>query len=356
MTNNLNLEDNIKLKDEKITSGEKLKKILNKLEGAKTLKDITSLFNTEIKIYGKNKDKEYQNELGELLFTGKNMVTLQGLIFLAQKITGLSSPISDDSSDPLTVGEQLQLQESTSSLTVSYTEPTTDLTLATSNADASICLFGIGTSGAGTTLGDVYSVSLNTKAIESNSWLNGTSPTENTFYPIRIVPTDSTELNSEGMLDGYAVRQNITYNNTDYYAFMFKVIDGGNIECVINSTSGSGSSTPVTAGFENYSSDQIANESTYIDYQLTISTTDGREYFEYFCNQNSSGENVGTANARINTLGLLTGVPITETVSGTTSTYTEYGFVQLFSKLNFNNISIDDDTTQLTIIYRIYLI
>lgn len=76
---------------------------------------------------------------------------------------------------------------------------------------------------------------------------------------------------------------------------------------------------------------------TYVQFTLKISKDDVREFFKL--------DGGGLRKARVNTISLLTGYKVGS----------EYKGVRAFSKINFNNEPFDNETKELTVIYKIFI-
>lgn len=88
-----------------------------------------------------------------------------------------------------------------------------------------------------------------------------------------------------------------------------------------------------------YISDNDMDVESYVEIKMSVSSRDCRDYFL---------ATTGISDARINTISLLTAVP--KTIEG----YTYYQNIRPLTKLNFNNISLIDETVAIDIIYQIF--
>lgn len=241
------------------------------------------------------------NELGEELFTDHNEMVLPGAIFLAEKLSNVDAPIK-----PKTINTEL-------GIAVNESNPG----FTGKRREDAICLFGVGTGGAGASMDTVLPVNYNEITI-------------NSFVPIRRVPTDKDLTDAEK--EKYFMKK-VNNGFNEYFLKKFE------IEPTIKIEYDEPGAPAVPPNFDEAPADKVVN--TYMQFNIKISKYDVREYFK------TIGGGIRTA--RINTLGLFVGYP--ETVNGVT----EYKGVQLFSKLNFNNEPLDNETKELNIIYKVYI-
>lgn len=267
----------------------------------KRAKNKKPVFPTEILFYEKKEGKEYENGLGELTHKESNELVLPGAIFLAEKLTNSDAPINAK-----TINTELGIQ-------VNETNPG----YTGKRREHCICLYGVGTGGSGTNFNTVLPVHYNERVI-------------NGFIPLRRVQTSSDLSHVER--EKYFMRK----VDNGYYEYYLKKFE---IEPSIKIEYDEPGNPSVTSQFDTQPSSKVIN--TYMQFNIKISKYDVREYFKT--------KGGGIHNARINTLGLFFGYP--ETSGGVT----EYKGVQLFSKLNFNNEPLDNETKELNIIYKIYI-
>lgn len=267
----------------------------------KRTKNKKPVFPTEILFYEKKEGKEYDNDLGELTHKESNELVLPGAIFLAEKLTNSDAPISAK-----TINTELGIQ-------VNETSPG----FTGKRREHCICLYGIGTGGSGTNFNTVLPVNYNERTIKG-------------FIPIRRVNTSSDLSSIER--EKYFMRK-VDNGYYEYYLKKFEIDPSIKIEY------DEPGNPSVTSQFDTQPSSKVIN--TYMQFNIKISKYDAREYFKT--------KGGGIENARINSLGLFFGYP---EVSGGV---TEYKGVQLFSKLNFNNEPLDNETKELNIIYKIYI-
>ncbi|MEI2423299.1 hypothetical protein V6O07_23720, partial [Arthrospira platensis SPKY2] len=259
------------------------------------------VFQTEIALYEKVEGREYDNELGELKSVEHNELLLSGAIFLAEKLTNVDAPIS-----PKTINTELGIavNENPAGFTGKRRE-------------SAICLYGVGTGGSGNNFNSIVPVEFNERIIKN-------------FIPIRRVATEKDLSEVE--------RQKYFMKKVDngYYEYYLKKFE---IEPAIKVEYDEPGSPSVPPNYDEAPADKVIN--TYMQFNIKISKYDVREFFKT--------KGGGIENARINTLGLFFGYP--ESSGGST----EYKGVQLFSKLNFNNEPLDNETKELNIIYKIYI-
>lgn len=250
------------------------------------------VFYTEIDCY---------NELGEKLFSEHNEMVLPGAIFLAEKLCNVDAPI--------------KAKTINTDLGVAVTESNPGF--AGRRREAAICLFGVGTGGSGNNFNTVIPVDFNERTLKG-------------FIPIRRVETGKDLSTAEKAK--YCMKK----TNNGYYEYYLKKFE---IEPTIKVEYDEPGNPSVPPNFDEASSSKVIN--TYMQFNIKVSKYDVREYFKTVGG--------GISNARVNTLGLFIGYP--ETTGGVT----EYKGVQLFSKLNFNNEPLDNESKELNIIYKIYI-
>lgn len=265
------------------------------------------VFETDIEIYEKDLSKSvlgedlFTNEYGVLKQKTTNELVLPGALFVAEKLINSASPIK-----PRTINQDLG---------VSTVE--SDPGFTGKRRENVICLFGVGTGGAGTNFDTVVPVKYSERILQG-------------MIPMRRVPT-STDLSSAER-NKYFLRK----TNGGFYEYFLKKFEiDPTIHCVYDEAG----NPSVPPNFDEVNPGKIIN--TYMQFNIKISKDDVREYFK------TAGG--GISKARINTLGLFIGYPVSE------HGRTEYKGVQLFSKLNFNNEPLDNESKELNIIYKIYI-
>lgn len=186
-------------------------------------------------------------------------------------------------------------------------------------AMTSICLFGVGTSGAGDVIGSVKDVDYRERELGE-------------MIPMRV--TDQPLPSNEA--DRYGFRKLQDNGKTASY---LKTFDTEPIIKVLWAD-GEGGEDGTKVEDNPHESPRTTPIDTFIEMQLTITTKDLREYF-------TDRGNIEAA--RFNTIGLFTGV-LGEVGDGTQ----DYRNVKLYSKFNFNNESLDLPKN-ITFYYRIFM-
>lgn len=238
------------------------------------------------------------NELGEVLWEDHNELLLSGGLFTLQKISGLNAPINIQ-----TMNTDLGILASESN--PGYTGP---------RREDTIFGFAIGTSGCGDVFDTVNPVKYKERTITS-------------LVPFRKVEKTA-DLSSSEKQKYFMKKANGNY--LDYYIKKFESAG------VIKAEYDEPGSPAVPPNADETAGDRVIN--TYVQYTLKISNEDVREFFKI-----SGG---GLRKARINTVAL---------VHGYLDGSGEYKGVRCFSKINFNNEPFDNETKELTIIYKIFI-
>lgn len=254
------------------------------------------VFYTEVDVYRKDFN-DVTSDLGEKIFTGHNELVLPGAIFIAEKLLNVTAPIK-----PKTLNQDLG---------ISINEETQP---HGKRLEHVICLFGVGTGGCGTNFDTVVPVKFKERKLES-------------LIPLRYVPTDNDLTSNEKQK--YFMKK----TNNGHYEYYLKKFE---IDPTIKVEYDEPGNPAVPPNFDEVSGEKIINN--YMQFNIKISKDDVREYFK--------AVGGGLNKARINTLGLYIGYP---------SDDGEFKGVQLFSKINFNNEPLDNETKELNIIYRIYI-
>ena len=255
--------------------------------------------------YEPYKDKNGITQFGEVVFETENMIVLGGSLFTLEKVFGVKSPINiRDLRDIMSL-------------------PSND-TPITNNKDTYVCLFGVGTGGAGESITDVKDVEYYEDGIYD-------------MVPFR--QTDS-ELTYEDSLK-YFFKKPITVNidggqisKTAYYLKRFET--NPEIHVLWRDAEGDEDGSEVGDDVHATPSSNVTPIETFIELTLKITKNDVREFFD---------DNGNVEAARINSIGLFTGVK--------NDADDDYQQIKLFSKLNINN-EILVLAKDLTISYRIY--
>lgn len=241
------------------------------------------------------------NELGETLFT-ENSLMLSGSVYTLEKLFNVES--------------SLQFADLNTIMGIANTgAPITEKYLK----EHAVCLFGVGTGGAGDSITSVYDVDVKQRELQD-------------MIPFRVT---SDELSSSDR-EKYWFRETVEDGATAYYLKSFET------KPVIRSLwkDGEGDEDGTAVESNVHESPRSDGVETFIELVLKINKNDCREYFERAGN---------TESTRINTIGLFAGVkaPLEDGVT------MDYKQVRLFSSLNFNNEMLTS-AKELTINYRIY--
>ena len=239
---------------------------------------------------------ECYNEFGEMLWKDHNELLLEGGLFTLSKISGLNPPIT--------------LKSLNSDFGVQATE--TDSNGPRTN-DV-ICGFVIGISGCGDLFDSVKPVYYKDRRIL-------------TMVPFRKVET--AKANTIETTNDRKYYLKVTKDG--YYEYYLKKFEtAGEIKAEFED------GTPVPANVSENDTDKIIN--TYVQYTLKINKNDVREWFKI---------SVGNLKkCRVNSLAL---------VHGYMGDSNEYKGLRCFSNINFNNEPFDNETKELTVIYKIYI-
>ena len=277
---------------------------INKVD--KELLEVTESINThdEFQLHHSSKasriytEVEAYNELGEKLWSDHNELLLSGGLFTLSKISGADAPINIQTVN-------IDLGVNTTETNPGYTGP---------RREDTICGFMIGTSGCTDVFDTVAEVKYKERIITS-------------LVPFRKV------LKSDDLTDDERASYFLKQEDGEYYNYYLKAFETApEIKVEFDEL---GNPT-VPANVDESTEDKVIN--TYIQYTLKINCNDVREFFKI-----SGG---GLRKARVNTLSL---------VHGYLDGSGEYKGVRCFSKINFNNEPFDNETKELTVIYKIYI-
>lgn len=214
-----------------------------------------------------------------------------------------------------------------------------------------IALFGCGIGGSGLEWGSVTDPDFKMDSLGGMIATNDTSQAadtrNNTWIPFRVSNTPTISPDETGSVPtNYFFRTQITLNgglNTGYAWYLKEISNTPSvpIKCLWQDTL-----DPSDDGTEIIGSSLTENQRQRTDLiecfgecMLTITEDDFREYFVAAGN---------LTNARFNQIGLFTGVK--QQISGD---YFDYVGVRLFSVVNFNNVSVQEPSTNVYL-YRIY--
>ena len=255
--------------------------------------------------YDPYKDKNGVTQFGETVFETENMIVLGGSLFTLEKVFGVQSPLAIR-----------DLRDITSL-------PSND-TPITNNKDTYVCLFGVGTGGAGESMTDVKDVEYYEDSIFDMIPFRQTettlSPTEAVKYWFKKPITIN--------IDGGQIQK------TAYYLKRFETLP--EIHVLWRDGEGDEDGSEVGDNVHETPSTNTTPIETFIELTLKITKKDVREFFD---------DNGNVEATRINSIGLFTGVR--------NEGDDDYQQVKLFSKLNINN-EILVLAKDLTISYRIY--
>lgn len=236
--------------------------------------------------------------LGETLFERENQVVLNGAMFLLEKLFKVPAPFQ-----MRTLNEIMGVNTTPPSGNPVYPE------------GRQICMFGVGTGGAGEGLNTVKPVKFYEDNIEG-------------MIPFRVV--DSALSGSEANKYGFMKQLTAHGNKKAYY---LKAFNGSPVMKVLWKNGADGEDgTPLTQS--PHAGGQNTAIETFVEMVLQIEKKDIREWFQLGGNNEV---------ARINTLGLYSGI----------KEGNDYKDVRLFSKLNIDNEVLKKLKT-LTFVYRIY--
>lgn len=241
------------------------------------------------------------NELGEELFRTNNSLVIGGALFTLEKLFGVSSPLSVDYLNNI-----LGFGQGGKPVTEVYPK------------DNTICLFGVGIGGAGDATSSVYDVDFKDRELPQ-------------LIPFRSSATPLSEV-EKGKYWGMKE----TAGKKQYYLKKFETQP--QIRVLWDDAAGEDDDgSPVEPNV--HESIRTEGIETFIELVLKLDKNDCREFFE---------DNGEIEKARVNSIGLFTGVPVTE-ADGTI----EYKQVKLFSMLNIYNEMLSM-AKELNMHYRIY--
>ena len=254
--------------------------------------------------YDAYQDKNGVTQFGEVVFETENMIVLGGSLFTLEKVFGVKSSLTVD---PLNTFMDIAN---------TGTEITTDI-------NTYVCLFGVGTGGAGESITDVKDVKYYEREIFD-------------MVPFRQTADELTP-DETGK---YWFRKSIDVGGVEKTAYYLKKFETTpKIRVLWRDAEGDEDGSEVGAGVHDTSNVNTTPIETFIELTLKITKKDVREFFD---------DNGNVEVTRINSIGLFTGV-LGVLEDGTQ----DYKQVKLFSKLNINNevLTLSKD---LTILYRIY--
>jgi len=258
-------------------------------------------------------DKNGITQFGEKVFETENMIVLGGSLFTLEKVFGVQSSL------------YIETLNNIAGIATEQTTPIND------NKNTFVCLFGVGTGGAGESITDVKDVKYYEREI---------------FDMIPIRQTSDELLSDEA--EKYWFKKSVNIGGVNKLAYYLKAFETApKINVLWRDGEGDDDGSEVNGDVYATPDSNTTPIDTFIEMTLKINKKDVREYFEDLGN---------TEVSRINSIGLFTGVKtrvIVPTLDGGTTEGYDYTQVKLFSKLNINNevLTLAKD---LTIAYRIY--
>lgn len=246
-----------------------------------------------------------ENDLGEMCFETENQIVLGGSLFILEKIFGVQSSLTVDY-----LNNFMGIANTGTAVTEIYPK------------DTVVCLFGVGTGGAGDSSTSVRDVKFQEREIFD-------------MVPFRVVAT-SGALTADERNQYWFKKTLPEYGNKVAY-YLKKFDSNPEIKVLWKDGEGGEDGTAVENGV--HTSQRTEPIETFIEITLKITKKDVREWFEL------KGQ---VEQTRINSIGLFTGIK-SRLADGTD----DYKQVKMFSKLNINNemLNIAKD---LRIVYRIY--
>ncbi len=241
------------------------------------------------------------DDFGNQMFKTENRLVLGGALFTLEKLFGVEAPVKVDYlNDIMNIG--------TGGPAINEIYPKETL----------VCLFGVGTGGAGDTITSVHDVSAKEREI---------------FQPIPFRFTDS--LTAEEDQKYWFAKADATTGKKAYYLKRFEV--DPEISALWDDAEEDQDGTPVQTGV--HTSARTDEIESFVELTLRIDKKDCREWFTH------KGE---IELARFNSIGLFTGI-LADAGDGKL----EYKQVKLFSKFNIHNEMLAL-SKGMTIVYRIY--
>ena len=265
-------------------------------------------------------------------FVNENTVVIGGAVLALEKLFyGNDTATTDIGFMPQTLNAQFNINSS-----IQY-----------SDSETRIALFGCGIGGSDLEWGSVSDPDFKMYSL-GNPIANGTSmSTGGTWIPFRVSNSATISPDETGNVPtNYFFRMPIALSSGQNrgYAWYLKEISNTPvvpIKCLWQDTlDPSDDGTEITGSTLTDSQKQRTDLiECFGECMLTITEDDFREYFVAAGN---------LTNARFNQIGLFTGVK-----KEITSTYYDYVGVRLFSVVNFNNVSVQEPSTNVYL-YRIY--
>lgn len=242
---------------------------------------------------------EFYNEFGELIDKGSNELLLSGGLFTLSKLSGIDIPLQIK-----TINQDLGIN--VNETVEPYSGP---------RREDIIRGFMIGLDGCGDAFDTVNTVFMKQRTITS-------------LIPFRMIEINDTTIDPDD-LEKYKLK----VAEDGYYKYYAKGFETDpEIRCEFDEIG----APPVPSNVDELETKAVIN--TYLRYVLKINLNDVREFFKLIGG--------GLRKARVNTLGLITGYPGDDgDLKGT----------RMWSKINFNNEPFDNNTKELTVVYKIYI-
>ena len=241
------------------------------------------------------------DEIGQTIFHSSNSSVIGGALFTLEKLFGVQSALTI-----ATLNEIMGFGNSGPSV-------------IGMPADNTVCLFGVGTGGAGdSAVGSVYDVDFKDRELPS-------------MIPFRVT---STELSTTDK-DLYFGKKTLVSGKNAFYLKKFETTPTIKALWLDGADGEDGSAV----GPNVHTSERTEGIETFIEMNLKINKNDCREWFD------ESGE---IEKARVNTIGLFSAVPSTLDDGSV-----EYKNVKLFSMLNINS-EVLSSSKELNLRYRVY--
>lgn len=248
-------------------------------------------------------DKNGMSHLGEVIFEGENQIVLGGAILILEKLFNVRSTLSLDSLNTI-----MSIANTGSNPTQPYP------------VGRDICLFGVGTGGAGDSITSIKESKFYEREIKD-------------MVPFRVIDG---ELQGEDANKYFFKKQvNLQGNKNAFY--LKKFAKDPVIKILWKDGEGDEDGTPLTQS--PHAGSRSTPIETFAELVLQIDKKDVREWFQL---------NGNTEQTRINSLALFSGV--LADVGGGKQDYKD---VRMFSKLNIDNEMLKNLKT-LTFIYRIF--
>ena len=261
------------------------------------------------------------DQFGNILFSKmQNNVVVGGSIFVLEKLFNIRSAIQVDDLNTI--------------MGINKFNPDRINEVVTLPKDYFICLWGAGIGGCGDSIGSVRSVDFYEREI-------GSKGNHYEMIPFRLTQNEL----SENDKSRYWFKRRIvdSENGEAYLGYYLKSFDyAPEIKAYFDDGNNGSEGTPI--GNDVYDTVVASNIVVFAEVKLSITLTDFREYFERV--EGNSDR------ARVNTIALCAGFKTSSTDSETGTTDEDYSNVLMVTKLNFNNIMLENN--EIYFRYRIY--